>query len=166
MSSIDSLMDRIRSGRFALVAASLFLGSAVLAPGANAEEAAAEHEAQSVDWQEWKAGNQINDTASLQRGATNFVNYCFGCHSLKYLRFERMGKDLGIPDEQLRSNLIPTGAKPTDYMLSTFPKADAEAWFGRHHPFAPKPPANDAGPADEISRARQELALEYGAPTS
>ncbi|MGC4029851.1 MAG: cytochrome c1 [Steroidobacteraceae bacterium] len=92
------------------------------------------HEAAGVQWQAWKAGNEVKNTASLQRGATNFVNYCLGCHSLKYMRFERMAEDLGISDEQLRETLIPNGAKPTDYMKSTFPAADAEAWFGRVPP--------------------------------
>jgi ubiquinol-cytochrome c reductase cytochrome c1 subunit len=108
-------------------AAAMLLGAPVLA----AEEG---HGASGVDWQAWKAGNQVSNTASLQRGAANFVNYCLGCHSVKYMRFERMAKDLGIPDEQLRANLIPTGAKPTDYMVSTFPAADAEQWFGRAAP--------------------------------
>jgi ubiquinol-cytochrome c reductase cytochrome c1 subunit len=100
-----------------------------------AEEAAGHGEAaHGVDWQGWTAGNEVTNTASLQRGAANFVNYCMGCHSLKYMRFERMAKDLNIPADQLRANLIATDAKPTDYMLSTFPKADAEAWFGRAPP--------------------------------
>ena len=50
------------------------------------------------NWQGWTAGNEVSNTASLQRGATNYVNYCLGCHSLKYLRFERMAKDLDIPE--------------------------------------------------------------------
>ena len=32
------------------------------------------------------------------------------------------------------ANLIPTGAKPTDYIISTFPAEDAVAWFGRAPP--------------------------------
>ncbi len=48
--------------------------------------------------QAWTAGNEVSNTASLQRGAANFVNYCLGCHSLKYLRYSRMAKDLDIPD--------------------------------------------------------------------
>jgi ubiquinol-cytochrome c reductase cytochrome c1 subunit len=100
-----------------------------------ASEAAGEHGAAAgVNWQEWTAGNDVTSTASLQRGAANFVNYCLACHSLKYMRYERMAKDLDIPLEQLRSSLIPTDAKPADYMLSTFPKADAEAWFGKQPP--------------------------------
>jgi ubiquinol-cytochrome c reductase cytochrome c1 subunit len=87
-----------------------------------------------VNWQAWTAGNEVKDTKSLQRGASNFVNYCLACHSLKYMRYERMANDLEIPLEQLRASLIPTDAKPTDYMLSTFPKADAEVWFGKQPP--------------------------------
>lgn len=105
---------------------------------AAAENAAGEHEGEghrdAWDWKRWKAGNEIANTASLQRGARNFANYCLGCHSLKYLRYERMGADLSIPDRQLRANLIPTGAKPTDYMLSNFPQADGELFFGRAAP--------------------------------
>jgi ubiquinol-cytochrome c reductase cytochrome c1 subunit len=139
MSSIDSLMHRLGVGRVLIAAAGLVLGAGVLVvPAARSAEAApaaeAAGEVHGVDWQAWRAGNQITDVSSLQRGATNFVNYCVGCHSLKYMRFERMAKDLKISDEQLRANLIPTGAKPTDYILTTFPKAEAEAWFGRQPP--------------------------------
>jgi cytochrome c1 len=79
MSSIDSLMHRYVVGRVVLVAACLVLGAGFLAaPAARAAEApaaGAEGEGHGVDWQAWTAGNQITDTASLQRGATNFVNY-------------------------------------------------------------------------------------------
>lgn len=123
------MQGRSMRGLMVLLAAFAVTGSAA------ASEAAAEHdEAAGVHWQAWTAGNEVSDPASLQRGAANFVNYCLGCHSLKYMRYERMGKDLHLTDEQLRNSLIPTGAKPTDYMLSTFPKADAEAWFGKSPP--------------------------------
>jgi ubiquinol-cytochrome c reductase cytochrome c1 subunit len=127
-----AMQQRIVSGLLALVV-SAFSASAGIA--GEVAQAAAEHGGESgVHWQEWKAGNEITNQASLQRGAANFVNYCMGCHSLKYLRYERMAKDLDITIEQLQSNLIPTGAKSTDYMLSTFPAADAETWFGRAPP--------------------------------
>ena len=41
---------------------------------------------------------------SVQRGARNFMAYCSGCHSMKYLRYNRMGEDLNIPDEKLNVN--------------------------------------------------------------
>ena len=86
-------------------------------------------------WREqMKANNDINSTASLQRGARNFVNYCLGCHSLQYLRYNRVAEDLHIPEDQLEANLMFTGERPHDVMLSAMPPKDAEAWFGRPPP--------------------------------
>src|SRR3984893_7320400 len=81
----------------------------------------------------FKAGTDINNTESLQRGARNFMNYCSGCHSLKYLRYNRMAKDLEIPEAELRANLMFTSEKPFDTVNSSMP-ADAEAWFGKQPP--------------------------------
>ena len=52
------------------------------------------------------AGTDINNIDSLQRGARNFMNDCSGCHSLKYLRYNRMATDLKIPESELADNLI------------------------------------------------------------
>ena len=38
----------------------------------------------------------LSDKASLQRGARIFVNYCLSGHRAVYLRYNRMGHDLGI----------------------------------------------------------------------
>jgi len=126
---------RVKRLAFAALVASLALAAPL---GVAASEAAAEAgghgEAHGIDWQGWVAGNEVTNTASLQRGAANYVNYCLGCHSLKYLRYERMARDLDVSEAQLVANLIPTGAKPTDYMMSTFPTEDAVAWFGRAPP--------------------------------
>ncbi|MCI0749026.1 MAG: cytochrome c1 [Nevskiales bacterium] len=73
------------------------------------------------------------NVASVQRGARNFLDYCAGCHSLKYVRYNRLGSDLGIPDDLLQKYLMPKGAKPGDTVLSAMP-ADAEKWFGRVPP--------------------------------
>jgi len=79
----------------------------------------------------------IKDKASLQRGAKLYMNYCAGCHSLSYLRYSRMAKDIGIVntkgeiyDTILKQNLIFTGAKISDAILSAMPEKDAESWFG------------------------------------
>jgi ubiquinol-cytochrome c reductase cytochrome c1 subunit len=79
------------------------------------------------------SGADINDTASLQRGARNFMNYCSGCHSLKYLRYNRMATDLKIPESELAANLIFTSDKPFDTIGTSMP-VDAEAWFGKQPP--------------------------------
>jgi len=104
----------------------------LLAAETAAEPAAAER--QPVDWASWRAGNDVRNTASLQRGARNFANYCLGCHSLKYMRYSRMAEDLHIPEAELKANLIPTGDKPADYMLTNMPAADSAAWFGKSPP--------------------------------
>src|ERR1700690_3288796 len=78
------------------------------------------------------AGTNIRDLQSLQRGARNFMNYCSGCHSLKYLRYNRMAADLQIPESEL-PNLMFTSDKPFDGINSAMP-ADAEGWFGRQPP--------------------------------
>lgn len=81
-------------------------------------------------WQQWHAGNELGDRASLQRGARNFINYCAGCHSLKYVRYQRIGTDLGIADDVLKENLLLPGAKVTDYVLTSMPAELANQWFG------------------------------------
>ena len=42
------------------------------------------------DWESWTPDNSVADIASLQRGLRDFVGYCRGCHSLKYMRYSRM----------------------------------------------------------------------------
>ena len=78
------------------------------------------------------AGTDIANTESLQRGARNFMNYCSGCHSLKYLRFNRLAADLKIPEPEL-GNLMFTTDKAFDTINSAMPK-DSEAWFGKQPP--------------------------------
>ena len=55
-----------------------------------------------------------DNAASVQRGARDFMAYCSGCHSLKYLRYNRIGQDLGISDDLLKANLIFDGSKLSD----------------------------------------------------
>ncbi|TGV62718.1 cytochrome c1, partial [Mesorhizobium sp. M2D.F.Ca.ET.160.01.1.1] len=57
-----------------------------------------------------QAGNDLGDRASLQRGAQLYMNYCSGCHALKYLRYSRMAQDLGLTEEEVMNNLNFTGS--------------------------------------------------------
>ena len=52
-------------------------------------------------WQR-AADNEIANLPSLQRGARNFMDYCSGCHSLKYMRYSRLAEDLKISDHAAR----------------------------------------------------------------
>jgi ubiquinol-cytochrome c reductase cytochrome c1 subunit len=80
------------------------------------------------------AGNDLANRASLQRGAKYFVNYCQGCHSARYVRYSRLGQDLGIDPAQLAENLMFTADKPQQTMEIAMPAADAKRWFGRTPP--------------------------------
>ncbi len=75
----------------------------------------------------------LGNEGSLQRGAAAFMNYCAGCHSLKYLRYNRMGEDLGIPEDILKKNLMLTTDKPGDTIQVAMPKESAK-WFGQAPP--------------------------------
>lgn len=76
------------------------------------------------------ANNNLQDKKSLQRGAKLYVNYCMGCHSLQYMRYQRMGDDLGIPTEVLEKNFLFSAEKVGELMTISMKKADAEKWFG------------------------------------
>lgn len=71
--------------------------------------------------------------ATLQRGAALFKGYCSGCHSLKYLRYNRMGEDLGLTEAQVKANFMGPNSKPGDVMLSNMPAASSD-WFGAQPP--------------------------------
>ena len=58
----------------------------------------------------------LNDIESLQRGASTYINYCYGCHSLKYSRYKRVAEDLEIPLELYENNLIYDGSKIGELM--------------------------------------------------
>ena len=81
-----------------------------------------------------QAGNDLSDRASLQRGAQLYMNYCAGCHSLKYMRYSRMAEDLGLSDEEVMENLNFTGAKFGETIGVSMPAGPATEWFGKMPP--------------------------------
>lgn len=76
----------------------------------------------------------LGDEVSLQNGARIFVNYCLSCHSASYMRYNRMGQDLGISDELVKENLLFAADKVGDLMKAVMPKEDARDWFGTAPP--------------------------------
>lgn len=70
-----------------------------------------------------------HDLVSLQRGAKIYVNYCLGCHSAGYMRYNGL-EDFALTPQQIRDNLILTGAKVGDLMKSSMDPKDAQEWFG------------------------------------
>lgn len=82
------------------------------------------------------ASVDLADQASLQRGAKYFVNYCMGCHSLSYLRYSRLARDLDLTEDSVEKNLIFTRneqGEPTKIgalMTNAMDKAYGENTFG------------------------------------
>jgi ubiquinol-cytochrome c reductase cytochrome b subunit len=77
----------------------------------------------------------LHDKASLQSGAQTYMNYCMGCHSLQYARYERMATDLDIPLDLLPGNLLfDTDKKVGALMSNAMDKKAAKRWFGAAPP--------------------------------
>ncbi|PCJ31894.1 MAG: cytochrome C [Moraxellaceae bacterium] len=76
----------------------------------------------------------LDDKASLQKGAQIFVNNCLGCHSAKYMRYERVSDDLEIPADIMMENLMFTTNKIGDVMNTAMPVDLAKKWFGTAPP--------------------------------
>ncbi|MDT8283299.1 MAG: cytochrome c1 [Gammaproteobacteria bacterium] len=56
----------------------------------------------------YEAPIDINDKDSLRRGAKAFGDYCYSCHAASFMRFNRIAKDLEMPEEDVRQMLIHT----------------------------------------------------------
>ena len=83
-----------------------------------------------VQFELLEAKPDLSDKASLQRGAKLFVNFCVSCHSASFMRYNRMGKDLGLSDEQVENNLLLASEKVVDKMDVSMPSESAKEWFG------------------------------------
>ena len=76
-----------------------------------------------------RAPINLQDQASLQRGARNFVNYCLNCHNAAFMRYSALTK-IGLTEAQIKENLILTDSKISDAMISALEPSDAKEWFG------------------------------------
>jgi len=81
------------------------------------------------------SGTDIRDV-EFRCGAVRTTHgiICRGCHSLKYLRYNRMAGTCRFPRRSSRPGLMFTSEKPFDTVISALPGADAEAWFGKQPP--------------------------------
>ena len=80
------------------------------------------------------SGANIRDTASLQRGAKWYVNYCMGCHSLSYVRYNRMAEDLELSEDMVMQNLVFSNAKFAETMEISMLPDQSMSWFGKTPP--------------------------------
>ena len=81
-----------------------------------------------------KANIDPGNKSSLQRGARNFMNYCSGCHSAQYVRFNTIGKYLELSEEQLVDNLMFNAEKTFETIQSSMSAQDAARWYGTAPP--------------------------------
>ncbi len=108
--------------RFASVLAvsACFLASPVWASGGGADLESADIDPDNIN--------------SLQRGAANFMNYCSGCHSAQYVRYNTIGKDLDLSEEMLVDNLMFNAEKTFETIQASMPADDAARWYGTAPP--------------------------------
>ena len=112
-------MDKLRAlGKLVVLAVILATAQAHASSGATLE----------------KADIDPGNIASLQRGAANFMNYCSGCHSARYVRFNTIGKYLGLSEEELVDNLMFNAEKTFETIQSSMPASDASRWYGTAPP--------------------------------
>lgn len=76
-----------------------------------------------------KAPDRSTNMAALQHGAKLFVNYCLNCHNASSMRYNRL-KDLGLSEDQIKANLLFTGEKVGEMMVTSLDPKDAKVWFG------------------------------------
>jgi len=80
-----------------------------------------------------KANIDLTNEAAIQRGAKYFVNYCLGCHSTQYARYQLM-KNVGLSESQIKENLIFDGSKVGDLMKIAMPSEYGAEAFGAPAP--------------------------------
>ena len=84
-----------------------------------------------------KSPNQLCDQASLQRGAKLYVNYCQSCHTMRYIRYNTMAKDIGIVgddgkvlEDVVKTNLNFISESVHDTVMNGMSPKEGAKWFG------------------------------------
>lgn len=71
----------------------------------------------------------LSDKESLLRGAKLYVTHCQSCHSIKHLRYARIGQDFGLTDDDLTKQLILGPKTVYDSMTTAMDAEESQAWF-------------------------------------
>ena len=70
--------------------------------------------------------SNVHDRNSLQRGLGLYKNYCSSCHTLRYLRWNRLERDLDIPENIIVEDLINNPqVKTSDFITFGLPEVSA-----------------------------------------
>jgi ubiquinol-cytochrome c reductase cytochrome c1 subunit len=80
------------------------------------------------------ADADLSDSKSLSNGAKLYVEYCLGCHSVKYIRYLNIADDFDIKQNTVLRDIAPEGAGIYDKMLTAMNVRDAKRWFGTTPP--------------------------------
>ena len=81
------------------------------------------------------ANVDVNDKVSLARGAKYYANFCMGCHSLEFSRYNRVAADLGLTEADIKPLIFTRDDddnihKPGALMVNALRTKDAVRWFG------------------------------------
>jgi len=81
------------------------------------------------------ANVDLSDKVSLARGAKYYANYCMGCHSLGFSRYNRVAADLGMEEADIKPLIFTRDDddnihKPGALMVNAIRTKDAIRWFG------------------------------------
>lgn len=77
----------------------------------------------------------MKNTESLQEGLRTFMDFCAGCHSMEYARYNRVARDLDIPEDVFMENIVfSDDVRFGDLMTIAMDKSDGKAWFGATPP--------------------------------
>jgi len=110
---------------FKLLLATAFLSFAVIPAAFSAAEKEPNLDA-NVD---------VSDKVSLARGAKYYANFCMGCHSLEFSRYNRVAMDLGLEEADIKPLIFTRDDddnihKPGALMVNAIRTKDAIRWFG------------------------------------
>lgn len=81
-----------------------------------------------------KAHTNIRSVDSLRNGAKFYMNYCMGCHSMDFQRYNRVADDLGLTEDEMMEGLVLTDAKFADKMDIAMTPAQGDKYFGKAPP--------------------------------
>jgi ubiquinol-cytochrome c reductase cytochrome c1 subunit len=81
------------------------------------------------------ANVDVSDKMSLARGAKYYANFCMGCHSLEFSRYNRVAADLGLSEDDIKPLIFTRDDddnmhKPGALMVNAIRTKDAMRWFG------------------------------------
>ena len=92
------------------------------------------HAAEPINYDMEPISPDGENVPSLQNGMKLYANYCLGCHSMRFQRYERNADDLMIPHDIALEQVVFTGQKIGELMVNGMNPENAKKWFGAPPP--------------------------------